>query len=142
MKPIDKASQGEVSEYAGRNDERTSGRGSENCKPGVPSCRNYGEGRRLPRRRIAWGHPAEWRAMARVKGMGVKQGRAPRPAEKDRGSKVAEQAKNAKLGEGESLADGPVVAMKRGNACRAKWPYRRDSSNKVRHECDDKRQGI
>jgi len=48
--------------------------------------------------------------------MGLKQGRAPRPVEKDHGSKVAGRAEEAKFGEGESLADGSVVAMKRGNA--------------------------
>jgi len=33
------------------------------------------------------------------KDMGLKQGRAPRPAEKDRGSKVAERAEEAEFGE-------------------------------------------
>ncbi len=50
------------------------------------------------------------------KAMGLKQGRAPRPVEKDHGSKVAGRAEEAKFGEGESLADGFAVAMKRGNA--------------------------
>ena len=50
------------------------------------------------------------------KAMGLKQGRAPRPVEKDHGSKVAGRAEEAKFGEGESLTDGSVVAMKRGNA--------------------------
>jgi hypothetical protein len=70
--------------------------------------------------------------------MGLKQGRAPRPVEKSRGSKVVKRAEKAKLGEGESLADGSVVAMKRGNARRAKGPYRRHSSNEARQERDDK----
>ena len=50
------------------------------------------------------------------KAMGLKQGRAPRPVEKAHGSKVAGRAEKAKFGEGESLADGSVVAVKRGNA--------------------------
>ena len=72
------------------------------------------------------------------KAMGWKQGRAPRPVEKDHGSKVTVRAEEAKPGEGESLTDGPVVAEKRGNACGAKGPYRRHSSNKARQERDDK----
>ncbi len=50
------------------------------------------------------------------KAMGLKQGRAPRPVEKSRGSKLAGRAEKAKFGEGESLTDGSVVAKKRGNA--------------------------
>ena len=76
--------------------------------------------------------------MARVQGHGLKQGRAPRPAEKSRGSKVTEQAEEAEFGEGESLADGPVGAKTRGNARRAKGPYRRHSEQEARHERDDK----
>ncbi len=66
------------------------------------------------------------------KAMGLKQGRAPRPVEKAHGSKVAGRAEEVKFGEGESLTDGSVVAMKRGNARRAKGPCRRHSSIKVR----------
>jgi len=70
--------------------------------------------------------------------MGLKQGRAPRPVEKYHGSKVVRRAEEAESGEGESLADGSVVAMKRGNARRAKGPCRRHTSNKARQERDDK----
>lgn len=71
--------------------------------------------------------------VARVQGHGWKQGRASRPAEKARGSKVAARADEAKRGEGERLADGLVVAMKRGNARRAKEPCRRHSEGEARH---------
>ncbi len=71
---------------------------------------------------------------ARPHGHGWKQGRAPRPAEKTRGSKVAARAGEAKCGEGGSLADGPVVAKKRGNARGAKGPCRRHSEQGARQE--------
>src|SRR5262245_47825000 len=61
------------------------------------------------------------------KAMVRKPGRASRPAEKARGSKVATRADKAKRGEDERLTDGPVVAMKRGNARGAKGPCRRHS---------------
>jgi hypothetical protein len=60
------------------------------------------------------------------------------PTEKVRGSKVAERAHTAKLGEDESLADGSVVAMKRGNSRRAKGPCRRHSEREARQVWDDK----
>jgi hypothetical protein len=67
------------------------------------------------------------------KGHGWKLGRASRPAEKARGSKVTMRAHKAKCGEGERLADGLVGATKRGNARRAKEPYRRHSEGEARH---------
>jgi hypothetical protein len=66
------------------------------------------------------------------KGHGWKQGRAPRPAEKPRGSKVAGPSREAKDGVGESLTDGSVVATTRGNARRAKGPYRRHAEQRAR----------
>ena len=47
-------------------------------------------------------------------------------------------SREAKCDEGESLTDGPVVAMKRGNARRAKGPCRRHSEREARQERDDK----
>ncbi len=76
--------------------------------------------------------------MARVQGHGVETGKGSSPHGESPWSKVAEQAQKAKFGEGESLADGSVVAMKRGNARRAKGPYRRHSLNNERQERDDK----
>ena len=58
--------------------------------------------------------------------------------EKARGSKVAARAEEAKCGEGESLADGSVVARKRGNARGAKGPCRRHSEQEARREWDEK----
>ena len=76
--------------------------------------------------------------MARVQGHGIETGKGSSPRGEIPRSKVAERAQKAKFGEGESLADGSVVAMTRGNARRAKGPYRRHSSNKERQERDDK----
>ncbi len=76
--------------------------------------------------------------MARVQGHGIETGKGSSPHGENPWSKVVERAQKAKLDEGESLADGPVVVMKRGNARGAKGPYRRHSSNKVRQERDDK----
>jgi hypothetical protein len=58
--------------------------------------------------------------------------------EKDRGSKVAARAEEAECGEGESLADGSVVAKKRGNARGAKGPCRSYSEQEARREWDEK----
>ena len=51
------------------------------------------------------------------------------------GSRASREAKH---GEGESLTDGPVVAVKRGNARGAKGPCRRQSEQEARQERDDK----
>ncbi len=47
-------------------------------------------------------------------------------------------SREAKCREDESLTDGLVVATKRGNARRAKGPYRRQSEHEARHARDDK----
>lgn len=71
--------------------------------------------------------------VARVQGHRWKQGKASRPVEKAHGSKVTAQVDKTEFGEGERLADGSVVALKRGNARRAKGPYRRHSEGEARH---------
>jgi hypothetical protein len=83
-------------------------------------------------------YPAGQRTAARAQGHGWKQGRAPRPAEKTRGSKVTARAERRSAAKGESPTDGSVVATTRGNARRAKGPCRRHSEQEVRQERDDK----
>ena len=119
---------GGVSECAGRNDEMTVRSRPRNQKRfRAPSHHNIGEGSRPI--------PKATKGMAARRGKGastrtrtwVETGKGSSPRGENPRKQGSRANRKAKRGEGESPTDGSVVAMKRGNARRAKGPYRRQS---------------
>ena len=104
-KPTDKALLGRVSEYAGRNKMKPDKASS--IKFRMPSRHNYGEGSWRTRTRSAGTPSGGVEGAARVQGHRLKQGRAPRPAEKTRGSKVVARAERQSAAKARAWRMGP-----------------------------------
>src|SRR6266511_1213804 len=104
----------------------------------VSSRHNYGEDSRCPRKRSARAPPGGVEDGGTCTRPWMETGKGSSPRGENPRKQGSCASREAKRGEGESLTDGSVVAMKRGNARRAKGPCRRQSEQEARQERDDK----